>query len=213
MYKPKFTVMLLPWICMSALHNCIYIASFPGRNAGNQASYNIIIVQVASLASLAQLLPPRSPIYVSNRSQTAFCAELLLPDCVRFSFCSMIVSSHAISMHPIRLTYCSQIASSSTTAPRSCPLPLLLPDCIRCSSIVSASAAAPRSHLRQLLRCVRFSYICYCSLVVSVCSPSRSGGFQPLSNILDRSSQSSKFGERFYCPCVCNGSRMFGELD
>ena len=105
------------------------------------------------------------------RHRTALCADLPLPDCVRFNCCSPLASALAAAPSPIvsaacqcaacvhwlllpdcvRFNCCSLIASASTAAPRLHPLQLLLPDCIRfncCSPIVSASTAAPR--LRQL---------------------------------------------------------------
>ena len=98
------------------------------------------ILQVASLASLAQLLPPRSP----TRRQTALCAELLLHDRVRFSCCSLIASTAAPH----------SMASPSAAAPQLCPLQLLLAACVHfscCSPIASALAAAPRWRPLQLL--------------------------------------------------------------
>ena len=78
--------------------------------------------------------------------------QLLFPDCVRFSCCSLIASASAAAP---RFSFCSSIASTSASAPRLRPLQLLLPDCstagapycVRfsfCSPIASLSAAAPR---------------------------------------------------------------------
>ena len=77
-----------------------------------------LIVQVAELASLAQLLPLCSPTCVI-RHRTA-----------------------------LRQSCCSPIASTSAAARHLCLLQLLLPDCVRfnCSTIASASAVAPRLH-------------------------------------------------------------------
>ena len=127
----------------------------------------------ALLASLAQLLPLHSRMWVI-RCRTALCAELLLLDCVRFSCCSL----------------------------RDCidPLHLLLPVCIRfscCSPLVSASAAA--------LNCIRFNC---CSPIVSdstaaprlrpLLPASCSGRFHPMPNVLQHSSQSSRFSKLKY---------------
>ena len=94
-----------------------------------------------------------------------------------------------------------QLHPFQLAAPRSCPLQLLLPNCVRfslsycsqnasascsyCSPIMSNSAAAPRlrrlllllpDHVRFMSGCTRFSY---CSPVVSTCSR-HSGQFQPV---------------------------------
>ena len=58
--------------------------------------------------------------------------QLLLPNCIQFSCCSLI-------------------ASASAAATQFHLLQLLLPDCICFSLIASASAAAPQFHLLQLL--------------------------------------------------------------
>ena len=75
----------------------------------------------------------------------------LLPDCVRFGYCSPIASTSTLLPNGVRFVCCSPIVSASTLLR---PLHLLLPDCIRfncCSPIASASAAAPR--LRPLQLC------------------------------------------------------------
>ena len=128
-------------------------------------------LQVASLSSLAQLLPPHSPTRVI-RPRTALCAELLLLDGIRFSCCSPIAS--------IRFNCCSPLANccSPFAAAARCLCPLqLLPDCVRfncsrlcalqlllpnyvrfscCSPIASASTAASD--------CVRFDC---CSQIIA----------------------------------------------
>ena len=121
------------------------------------ACFKFSILQVAELASLAQLLPLCSPTCVIRR-RTALCQ----------SCCSPIASASAAA----RLLH----RSASTAAPRLRPLQLLVatcvcfscysPHCIRfnCSTIASASAVAPRLCLLQLLLrlhlqlpdCVRF---------------------------------------------------------
>ena len=120
-------VKLSPVVCTSRIYMALGGTALPTFH-----------IQVASLASLAQLLPPHSATRVIRR-QTALCAELLLPDWVRFCCCSPIAS------------ICFN-----------CYFQLLLPDCIRfrcCSLIVSASAAAHRLHPLQLLLpdCIRFN--------------------------------------------------------
>ena len=108
------------------------------------------------------------------------CAELLLPNCIRFSCCfqrDYIDPLQLLLAACVRFSCCSRlrlfqllpicvrfgcsspIASASAAAPRLCPLQLLLPDCVHfgcCSPIVSASAAAP-------------DYVCFncCSPIVS----------------------------------------------
>ena len=113
------------------------------------------IIQVASLASLAQLLPPRSPT-VRNLApdmqlsvQTACRAaprlrplQLLLAACVLFSCYSRARLRHPLQLlFPLCLRCCSPIASA---ARRLHPLQLLLP-------IASTSAATPRLRPLQLL--------------------------------------------------------------
>ena len=115
----------------------IFSGSFPVNQFSFQVLVSKEIVSKSSfanlLASLTQLLPPHSPVWVIQR-QTALCAELLLPDCVRFSSCSSAPDEIAAR-------------STSTAAPRLHQLQLLLAACVRfncCSPIVSALAAAPR---------------------------------------------------------------------
>ena len=104
--------------------------------------YYLLYIQVASLASLAQLLPLRWPTVRNPAPDSSLCRaaapqlrplapqlhplQLLLPVCVRFQL---------LLLDCIRFSCCS----------RSRPLRLLLPDCIRfncCSPIASASTAA-----------------------------------------------------------------------
>ena len=131
---------------------------------------NSYILQVASLTSLAQLLPPRSST-VRNPADSSLC---------RLQSCSPIVSSPAAAR---RLRPPGPIAASASTAApplpplpaavpplhlllaacirfsccsRSRPLRLLLPDCVRfncCSPITSASTAAPRLRLLNSSPC------------------------------------------------------------
>ena len=117
-----------------------------------------IILQVAELASLAQLLPPCSPTVRNPAPDSSLkscfspiASALLLPDWVRFSCCSRARLRHPL---PLLLPVCLRLASSccspiapvsaaarrpitsaSTAAPRlRRPLRLLLPDCILDSS-------------------------------------------------------------------------------
>ena len=113
-------------------------------------------------AGFARSATSPSFAYVSN-----LCAELLLPDCVRFS-CSPIASIRFVTavprfrplqlllaarLRPLRLLFpdfnSSPIACASAAAPRLRLLQLQLPDCVHfgcCSPIPSASTAAPRLH-------------------------------------------------------------------
>ena len=90
------------------------------------------------------------------RRRTSLCAELLLPDCARFSCCSPLASASAAAPGPdcgIRFqcspfasasSCCSPIVPASAAAHRLRPLQLLLP-------IASSSAATPRLRPLQLL--------------------------------------------------------------
>ena len=112
----------------------------------------------SSLASLAQLLPPRSA-YRSNPatdSSLRLCAELLLPDCVR------------LPPDCVRFSCCSPLASASNQ--------LLLPGPIRglhplqlLLRLRPLPAAAPRLRPPQLLlRCMLAACVLF-----SCCSRSR----------------------------------------
>ena len=119
--------------------------------------------------------------------------QLLLPDCIRFSCCSLLASASAVALRlrPLQLLLpdcvrfnCSPIASTSAVAPRLRPLQLLLPDRVRfncCSLIAHASTAAPLLH-------------------ASACNPSCSGRFQPMPrpNVLEHSLRSSRFSTLKY---------------
>ena len=115
----------------------------------------------------AELLLPNC-VRFSCCFQRDYIDQLLLPICIRFSCCSPLASASAAALDCVCFN-CSPIASASAAAPRLCPLQLLLPDCVHfgcCSPIVSASAAAPRLRLLQLLLsdCVWFNC---CSLIAS----------------------------------------------
>ena len=127
---------------------------------------NNYTIQVAELASLAQLLPPRSPTVHNPAPDSSLC---------RLQSCSPIASASAAArrLHPLQLLLLGQItASASTAAPPLPPLPaaapassaacrlhplqLLLPDCVCfncCSPITSASTAAPRMRLLNSSPC------------------------------------------------------------
>ena len=119
-----------------------------------------IELQVASLASLAQLLPP-SFAYVSN----------LVPD-------SSLCRAAAPRLHPLHSPrYCINLLHSPRYcinllhSPRYCIDSLQLPDCVRigcCYPIASASTVAPR------LRPLRLLLLASCS-----------GRFQPMPNVLE----------------------------
>ena len=135
----------------------------------------IYFIQVAELASLAQLLPPRSPTVRNPAPDSSLCrlqscspissasaaARRLRP---RFSCCSRARLRHPLQLLlPLCLRFqqllpdcarficCSPLASASIQL----LLPiastwLLLPDCVHfncCSPITSASTAAPRLRL------------------------------------------------------------------
>ena len=134
------------------------------------AIINFFILQVAELASLAQLLPPRSPTVRNPAPDSSLCRQ---------QSCSPIASGSAAAPGPdcsIHFNCCSPIASA---APR---LRLLLAACIRFQlllPIASTSAATPRLRPLQLLLPDYVRFDC--------CSPIALAGFQPMpgpSNIL-----------------------------
>ena len=141
--------------------------------------YNIHLLQVAELASLAQLLPPRSPTVRNPAPDSSLC---------RLQSCSPIASASAAArrLRPLQLLLPGPIAASASTAApplpllpaaaprlrplhlllaacicfsccsRSRPLRLLLPNFVRfncCSPITSASTAAPRLRLLDSSPC------------------------------------------------------------
>ena len=104
--------------------------------------YIKLIIQVAELAELTQLLPPRSPAVRNPAPDSSLC---------RLQSCSPIASASAAAPGPdcgIHFNCCSPLP------------PLLLPDCVCCSPLASASAAAPD----------RVHFGCY-SPIVNCCSP------------------------------------------
>ena len=108
-------------------------------------------IQVASLASLAQLLPPCSPTWLFGTEQLS--VQSCWPrDCVRFGYFFLVAVAR--SLCPLIRYSCSQ--SPISTAPRLCPLWLLLPDCIH--------------------------FDCY-TPIASACSLTCSGRFQPMPNM------------------------------
>ena len=172
-------------------------------------SYSLCIIYTSSFARSATS-PSFAYVCIIQR-RTALCAELLLPDYVRFSCCSLIASIRfkLLFLVSVRFSCCPPIASLQlllatcvwfscsspiSTAPRLRPLRLLLPD-----SIASASTAAPRLRPLQLQLPDCFRFDC-CSPIASACNYSLtcSGRFQPMPNVLERSSQSSRFSTLKY---------------
>ena len=98
-------------------------------------SHIVLFVQVAELAWLAELLPPRSPTVCNPVADSSLC---------RLQSCSPIAfaSAAARRLRPLQLLLPGPIAASTSTAIPPLP-PLLLPDCVCCSPLASASAAAP----------------------------------------------------------------------
>ena len=105
----------------------------------------------------------------------SYCAELLLPDCIRFSCCSALhdcidplelllpvcvrftccsrLRPFQLLLYCIRFGCCSPIASASTTAPRLRPIQLQLPDC------VCIDCCSPPAVLEDSSPCPMFSNI------------------------------------------------------
>ena len=131
----------------------------------------------------ASAAAPRYAIASTLTAPRLCLLQLLLPDCVRFDYCSPIAFATSLSFAYVsnwhQTALCAKLSaasrlpnrSASTAAPRLRPLQLLLLDCVRfsccspirncvyfnCSPIVSASTAAPRLRpLRLLLPdCIR----------------------------------------------------------
>ena len=105
-----------------------------------------------------------------------------------FSCCSPIASIRFKLLFPVsvRFSCCPPIAS----------LQLLLATCVRSSYSCPISTAPRLRPLRLLLPdCVRFN----CSSpIASACSLTCSGRFQPMPNVLESSSQSSRFSTLKY---------------
>ena len=104
-------------------------------------------------------LAPDSSLYRAATPQLRP-LQLLLPDCINLLQLLLLVC--------VRFSCCSLIVSTST-APRLCPLQLL-PDCIcfNCFSLIASTSTAPRLHPLQLLLpdCVHFRS---CSLIACIC--------------------------------------------
>ena len=181
-----------------------YFLLFVAFGPTSPASQYNFAIQVAELASLAQLLPPCSPTCVIRR-RTA-----LRQSCVRFSCCSpiaLIRFNCMLFLVCVRFSCCSPLVSASAATPRLRPFQLLA-DCVRfgCCSSIASSTAAPASHL-QLPDCVCFGC---CSPIASAstaaprlhplnaCSLTCSGRFQPMPNVLERSPRSSRFSKLKY---------------
>ena len=132
-------------VCLLIQCNC------PMSEASFKPFFHDIILQVAELASLAQLLPPCSPTWVIRRRTAALSElrtapqlrplQLLLADCID--------PLQLLFRVFVRFSCCSPLVSTSAATPR---LGQLLPDSVRfdcCSSIASASTAAlasPAAH-------------------------------------------------------------------
>ena len=157
----------------------------------------VIILQVAELASLAQLLPPcsptvRNPAPDSSPSPRLRPLQLLLAACVRFSCCSRARLRHPL---PLLLPFASASSCCSSIAPASAAArrfndQLLLP-------IASASTATPRLRPLQLLLpdCVRFNCCSPDCVRFDCCSPIAYWipAHAPGPNVLEHSSRSSRF--------------------
>ena len=126
----------------------------------------ILVLQVAELASLAQLLPPCSPTVRNQAPDSSLCRaasprlrplQLLLPSPFAASASTAAPSlpplpAAAPRLRTLQLLLAACVRFSCFS--RSRPLRLLLPDCVRfnfCSPIASASTAAPRLRPLQLL--------------------------------------------------------------
>ena len=118
-------------------------------------------IQVAELASLAQLLPPCSPTVRNPAPDSSLCRaaspqlrplQLLLQSPIAASDSTAAprlppLPAAAPRLRPLQLLLAACVRFSCFS--RSRPLRLLLPDCVRfncCSPIASASTAAPRLH-------------------------------------------------------------------
>ena len=149
------TLQLLLPVCIR--FSCCSLIASPSAAAHRLRPFQLLLALITSVSTAPRLCPLR----------------LLLPDCVRFSCCSPIASIHfnccspfasasaaAHRLRPFQLLLA--LITSVSTAPRLCPLRLLLPDCVRfscCSPIASihfnccspfASASAAAHCLRQL---------------------------------------------------------------
>ena len=107
-----------------------------------------LFLQVAELASLAQLLPPCSPTVRNPAPDSSLkscfspiASALLLPDCVHFSCCSRARLRHPL---PLLLPVCLRLASS-------CCSPIAPASAAARRPITSASTAAPRLRPLELL--------------------------------------------------------------
>ena len=102
-------------VITAQISNYLYNVCMPNPN-------KLLCIQVAELASLAQLLPLRSPTVCNpapDMQLSVQTAELLL-DCVRFSCCSRSRPLRLLLPDCVRFNCCSPITR---------PLRLLLPDC------------------------------------------------------------------------------------
>ena len=117
----------------------------------------IYYIQVAELASLAQLLSPRSPAMRNPASDSSLCRAA--PDCVRFSCCSQARLRHTLQLllpvcfrFQLLLPDCACFSCCSLLVPASAAAPDRI--CFGCySPIASASTAAPRLRLLDSSPC------------------------------------------------------------
>ena len=135
------------------------------------------ILQVAELASLAQLLPPRSPTVRNPAPDSSLCRaaprlrplQLLLAACVRFSCCSRARLRHPLQLLlPVCLRFqlllpdCACLLAACvhfSCCSRSRPLRLLFHDCVRFNC---CSPMAPLQLLLARLRSLRL-LLSYCT--------------------------------------------------
>ena len=125
------------------------------------------ILQVAELASLAQLLHPRSPTVRNPAPDSSVQTAELLPDCVRFSCCSPLASALQLLLAAcVRASAAAPgadcAASASTAAPPLPPLPAAAPRLRPLHLLLAAgirfSCCSRSRPLRLLLPdCVRFN--------------------------------------------------------
>ena len=132
------------------------------------------------LRPLQLLLPTRLPLDP---------LQLLLPVCIRFSCCSPLAAASAAALDCVRFN-CSPIASASAAAP---PTSLTAAPRLRPLQLPPLPPPPPPPRLRliqlQLPDCVHLQL-----LLPTNCS----GRFQPMPNILEHSSQSSRFSKLKY---------------
>ena len=161
--------------------------------------YTVAVIYTSSFARFARSATSPSFAYVSNPAPDSSLCRAAAPQLRSFSCCSPIASIRFKLLFPVSVRFsccpCTDcVPSAAARHLRS--LQLLFPD-FNSSPIASASAAAPQLRPLQLPLpdCVRFN----CSPpIASACSLPCSGRFQPMPNVLERSSQSSRFSTLKY---------------